>query len=273
MILKPEYEGLVNLEYARIKIQEVLMEQGFKWSQTASKVKVAKLSFQLPTSEDKINTKEQQEFVERYIVHNDLMSLIREKRDSIQNVNIDLAMSYEYQEYKLSDLFDIEKGKSKYTKKYGNEHKGSYPVYSASNNAPLTQIDTYDYDGDYLTWATNGFAGYFKQLNQKFSINGDRALLKPKHDNIDIKYFKFILEPIFRNMAKGRKGEGGEDEFTKVYPSMVSDLMIKVPIDSEGTISKDKQTEIAQKYITIEEIKREIDEKLVELQSVHVDFE
>ncbi len=42
---------------------------------------------------------------------------------------------------------------------------------------------------------------------------------------------KFTLEPIFRELAKGRKGDNGEDEFTKLYPSMISEIMISVPID------------------------------------------
>ncbi|MCX8480629.1 MAG: N-6 DNA methylase, partial [Sediminibacterium sp.] len=97
--------------------------------------------------------------------------------------------------YKLKDLFDIEKGKSIYTKNYGNQNKGDYPVFSASNNAPLTYINTNDYDGQYLTWATNGFAGYMMLINGKFSINGDRGLLKPKVENINLLYVKNIVEP------------------------------------------------------------------------------
>ena len=76
--------------------------------------------------------------------------------------------------------FIVVSGKSKYTKKFGNQNSGEYPVYSASNNAPLTFINTFDFDGNYMTWATNGFAGYIKLLSGKFSINADRGLLKPK---------------------------------------------------------------------------------------------
>ena len=54
----------------------------------------------------------------------------------------------------LSELFDTIKGKSKYTKKYGNLHSGPYPVYSASSQGTLTHLDTYDYDGRYMTWST-----------------------------------------------------------------------------------------------------------------------
>ena len=68
-----------------------------------------------------------------------------------------------------------------------------------------------------MTWATNGFAGYIKIIDGKFSINADRGLLKPKVKNLSIKYIKYLLEPLLRDMAKGRKGDKGKDEFTKVY--------------------------------------------------------
>lgn len=164
----------------------------------------------------------------------------------------------------LSDLFDTIKGKSKYTKKYGNLHSGPYPVYSASSQGTLTHLDTYDYDGRYMTWSTNGFAGTILILDGKFSVNGDRGILVPKNgrQDLDFDYMKFTLEPIFRELAKGRKGDNGEDEFTKLYPSMLSDIMVPIPVDSKGNISLSLQKEIAQKFISVQNSQKEIIEKL-----------
>jgi len=130
----------------------------------------------------------------------------------------------------LVDLFDIKKGKSEYTKNFGNLNKGKYPVFSASNDKPLTSINSYDYDGKFLTWSTNGFAGYIKIIDGKFSINGDRGILIPKVENLHLGYIRSILQPKFRNLAKGRKGEKGQDEFTKVYPSMIKNVEVEIPI-------------------------------------------
>ena len=164
----------------------------------------------------------------------------------------------------LSELFDTIKGKSKYTKKYGNLHSGPYPVYSASSQGTLTHLDTYDYDGRYMTWSTNGFAGTILILDGKFSINGDRGILVPKNgrQDLDFDYMKFTLEPIFRELAKGRKGDNGEDEFTKLYPSMLNDIMVPIPVDGEGNISLSLQKEIAQKFISVQNSQNEIIEKL-----------
>ena len=99
-------------------------------------------------------------------------------------------------------------------------------------------------------------------LDGKFSINGDRGVLIPKdgRTDIDFDYLKFTLEPLFRDLAKGRKGDNGEDEFTKLYPSMLDDIM--VPVDDQGNISLDAQKEIAAKYLAIEQCKSEVISKL-----------
>ena len=73
---------------------------------------------------------------------------------------------------------------------------------------------------------------------------------------------KFTLEHIFRELAKGRKGDNGEDEFTKLYPSMISEIMISVPIDVNGNIDLLAQKQIAAKYLTVQQCQQEIVEKL-----------
>lgn len=174
---------------------------------------------------------------------------------------------------KVIELFEIERGLSKYTKRYGNENKGDFPVYSASNREPLTYINTYDYDGEFLTWATNGFAGYVMIISGKFSINGDRGLLIPKSKDISIEYVRFKLEPLLREIARGRKGEKGEDEFTKVYPSMLHDLEIPMPYDSlSGRFLFEEQYRIAEIYKKKEWIDKEIKLRTNEVTAIEVDI-
>lgn len=177
-----------------------------------------------------------------------------------------------YSNFKLKDLFSIERGKSKYTKKFGNQNKGDFPVYSASNNAPLTYINSFDYNGEYLTWATNGFAGYIMVIDGKFSINADRGLLKPLKDNINISYVKYMLEPVLRDLAKGRKGDKGKDEFTKVYPSMIESVDIKMPIDRNGNFDASAQMEIVKKISFINDLKREIINYKQDIESTNIDI-
>ena len=73
---------------------------------------------------------------------------------------------------------------------------------------------------------------------------------------------KYVLEPLFRELAKGRKGDNGEDEFTKLYPSMLADVMVPVPVDENGLINLNAQKEIAAKYLAVQKYQNEIVAKL-----------
>lgn len=73
-------------------------------------------------------------------------------------------------------MFDYKRGVS-CTKTFCNQHKGKFPVWSANNKEPLAFIDTYDYDGVFISLSRNGIAGKVTLLSGKFSINEDRFLL------------------------------------------------------------------------------------------------
>ena len=188
------------------------------------------------------------------------LSEFDEPLSEIEKNNTDYNMAY----FPINDLFATEKGKAKYTKKYGNLHSGEYPVYSASSSKPLTHIDTFDYDGKYLTWSTNGFAGTILVIEGRFSINGDRGILVPREGrtDLDFEYMKYVIQPIFRELAKGRKGDNGEDEFTKLYPSMLDNVMIPVPVDQEGNVDLQAQKEIAKRFFAVEQCRHDVIEKL-----------
>lgn len=175
--------------------------------------------------------------------------------------------------FDIIELFDAKLGNPKYTKKYGEKNKGDYPVYAASNNAPLTYISTYDYSGAHLTWARNGFAGFMKATKGKFSVNYDRGILIPKNNKINVEYVKFVLEPILRNIAVGRKDVAGKDEFTKLYLSTIKEQKIPVPVDNKGNISENLQLEIINEYKFIDDLKKELDETVSNLKDLKIKVE
>lgn len=227
---------------------------------------IENVAIPFPVSESgTLDLAKQQEIAGVYISIKQTKKSLRELREQLSDVSVVLDNDeYSIEYLPLPMLFETNKGFAKYTKKYGNLHSGQYPVYSASSQKPLTHLDTYDYDGRYMTWATNGFAGTILILDGRFSINGDRGILLPKDDrtDLDFDYMKFILEPIFREMAKGRRGDNGEDEFTKLYPSMLEDVMIPVPVDHDKHISLEAQKSIAKKYLTIQQCQQKAVEKL-----------
>ncbi len=174
---------------------------------------------------------------------------------------------------KLTDVVDPIRGNSVYTKEYGEKIKGEYPVYSAANSMPLTHINHYDYDGEFLTWATNGFGGFLKMITGKFSINGDRGILMLKKGvSVDIEYLRYALQPILRSMAKGRKGDRGKNEFTKVPIAMVKKAQISIPVDENDNYDIVAQKELIKKYKVIETLENYLTSEIVALNETTLDI-
>jgi type I restriction-modification system DNA methylase subunit len=251
-------------EYLMVQLINAKHIYGFDRGLRASLKNMQNVFIEMPVCDSGIfDIKKQNEIIDKYKYVSGLRQRIIEYEKQLEEINIESDIIPENMSiFLLQEIFDIERGKSKYTKKYGHINKGNYPVYSASNNSPLTNINTFDYDGIYLTWATNGFAGYMKLITGKFSINADRGLLKPKRKDIDLLYIKYLLEPRFREMAKGRKGEKGEDEFTKVYPTMIKNIEIAIPIISNDQFDLYTQRKIAERYMQIDQIRKNISDEL-----------
>ena len=163
-----------------------------------------------------------------------------------------------YKDCYVADLFEVFRGKSKYTKAYGNDNPGQYPVYSASLSGPMTHINHFDYDGEFLSWITNGYAGNVQILNGRFSINADRGLLKPINDDIHLDYVRKVLQPKLRKQAIGRIVDGKKNEYTKLSPTKVTNTLISIPVDDRGKVSYQAQKAIVQRVLLIESRQRDI---------------
>ena len=144
------------------------------------------------------------------------------------------------------------------SKEYLSEHKGKYPVYSSQtkNNGEIGQIDTFDYDGEYVTWTTDGaYAGTVFYRNEKFSITNICGLLNSKTDKIINKFIFYWLQIEAKKHVKGGSGT----------PKLMSNIMadIKVPVPSIETQKKiveilDKFTE----YVT--ELQAELQDRTLQ---------
>ena len=111
------------------------------------------------------------------------------------------------------------------SKDYLQSNVGKYPVYSSQtlNNGALGHINTYDYDGEYVTWTTDGAnAGSIFYRNGKFSITNVCGLLKVKVDYVNTKFLAYILSTITKKFV--RIGMGN--------PKLMNNVManIKIPI-------------------------------------------
>lgn len=229
---KEIYEDALNLEFLTLVIKNSIESKDFSWSNKAGINKLKDLEVCVPLNEDgTFDLEKQNQIVSKYKAIEEMKNSILEKGlpFTLSNVQFDGETPYIYIYIRVKDLFDIQRGKSIYTKTYCKNNKGEYPVYSADNNNPLGCRNEYDYNGKYLSSSINGIAGVLTLLDGKFSTNADRVVFIPKVENINLAYVKNILEPILRNKNKGRKGLKGKNEFTKLTPSMIEDEMIPIP--------------------------------------------
>jgi type I restriction enzyme S subunit len=151
----------------------------------------------------------------------------------------------------LGDVAELKRGRV-ISKRYLQEHPGQYPVYSSqtANNGIIGRIDTYDYEGEYVNWTTDGAnAGTVFYRKGKFSITNVSGLVKIKDDvNLDYKFLYYWLSIVAKKYVYSGMGN----------PKLMSNQMAKVtipipPLEIQREIVKilDKFTELTTE-LTIE---------------------
>ena len=88
----------------------------------------------------------------------------------------------EWEEVTVDQLCQVGRGRV-ISKKEINENHGQYPVYSSQtmNNGVMGSIGSYDFDGEYATWTTDGVnAGTVFYRKGKFNCTNVCGTLKPK---------------------------------------------------------------------------------------------
>lgn len=198
-------------------------------------------------------------------------SLIQSNAIEIKNEVVQDNSFNNHKSILMSEIFDLEKGLSKYTKKYINKNIGKYPVYSSQtiDEGVIGNIDSYDYDCQCMTWTTDGiYAGTVFLRNGKFSMTTHcgALILKDEFNNsIDLEYVYAFLSENLKNYAKG-------EENKRVTVDIIKNIHIKIPIDAKGDFDIQKQKEIAQRYKKVLEIKRNIKKELEKIENIKIDI-
>ena len=149
---------------------------------------------------------------------------------------------------KISDICDIARGKV-ISKDYIRENSGNYPVYSSQteNNGELGRISTYMYEGEYLTWTTDGAnAGTVFYRKGKFSITNVCGILKIQHKKVAIKYLYYVLG--FVTSKYVNKGMGN----AKLMSNVMANIEVPIPpfnIQLEIVNIMDKLTELESELV------------------------
>lgn len=271
----------LSLKYIEIKLRSVFSSKDFSWTKKASLYRIKNIEFEIPVDDNgNYDIEKQKEIVKKYEIVEEKKKELKEKLDYFKDVQVDFMATEisKYKKYKVSDIFDISLGDGKYTKSYSAQNVGEFPLYSGQTDGEYANINSYDYDGSYLTWAKDGLAGYIMHHdNEKFSITNHRGilLLKDGYSNLNLEFLKIILEPIFRKNIKGRLGTQEKNEYTTLSKEMIIDIKdkLKIPINEDGTFDLEKQKQIVSKYKAIEEMKNSILEKGLPFTLSNVQFD
>ncbi len=279
LYLKDEYVGKINLQWLSFTMQQealkyLTIEVGNKTWNITRFMKNGVID--IPQKEDgAFDYEYQTNSIEQLIQISEQKQKIEELLNRLNRVYVTISADYKFDEIKITDLFTPSNGNSELTKTFCVKNKGIYPVYSGNTQGEYARIAKYEYDGEYLTWAKDGLAGLMMYHNEKFSITGHRGILVPtkKCIQIDFKYIKYVLEPIFRKNKKGRLGDLGKNEYTTLNPDMIKKLKdkIPIPINKDGTFDLEAQKQIASRYDQIEMIKKNLTEKIERITNVYVE--
>ncbi len=112
-------------------------------------------------------------------------------------------------EYKpLGELCFLSRGKV-ISKDYLRDHPGIYPVFSSqtADDGVFGRIDSFEYDGEYLTWTTDGAnAGSVFFRSGRFNITNVCGLIKLKLPEIRLRFLFYwlrVVAPSYVNAGMG----------------------------------------------------------------------
>jgi len=136
---------------------------------------------------------------------------------------------------RVEDFFALGRGRV-ISIPYIKDHPGPYPVFSSQskNNGEMGRMDTYDFDGDYFTWTTDGaYAGSVFARSGRFNCTNVCGTGRAKSpDEADTKFAAYFLQRV----AKGHVSYVGN-------PKLMNNTFAEIPfalppIDEQSEINE-----------------------------------
>ncbi len=276
--VRKEFKDIVSLRYIKLVAEKALKREAKGWGlKNLNQTMVKQTEIKIPVNKSgKYDLEKQNDLSEKYQLIEEQKQVLLMKVKELKKISVALPQNDNIQwAYPvITDLFYPQGGNAEYTKVWVSENQGNIPLYSGTTTGEYAKINKADYNGEYLTWCIDGLAGYIMYHNESFSLTCHRGVLLPteKCVNVDLRYIKFVLEPIFRSRKKGREGDMGKNEYTSLKPIAIKRMkdVIPIPVREDGTYDIDKQRELADKYEQIEEIKQNLINRIMELTEIVV---
>lgn len=98
--------------------------------------------------------------------------------------------------FKIKDICEIGRGRVISNEEIKKQQNPIYPVFSSQtqNNGIMGYLDGYEFDGEYITWTTDGAnAGTIFYHNEKFNCTNVCGTLKVNNKDVSAKYLSSIL--------------------------------------------------------------------------------
>ena len=130
---------------------------------------------------------------------------------------------------KLGEIAKLVRGKV-ISKDYIRDHKGIYPVYSSqtANNGILGNINSYMFDGDFITWTTDGaYAGTVFKRTGKFNITNVCGLIEITDIKVNKNFLYYWLSLTAKNYVSQGMGN------PKLMSNVMSTIKVSIPSPSE----------------------------------------
>lgn len=142
---------------------------------------------------------------------------------------------------RVRDICDLGRGRVISAQEI-ERNPGVYPVYSSqsSNKGKMGSIDTFDFDGEYVTWTTDGaYAGTVFYRSGKFNCTNVCGTLRAKDTNIFMPFLAYKLS----TLTKEHVSYVGNP---KLMNGVMANIELLIPS------SKPEQTKIAEILSTVD---------------------
>lgn len=164
---------------------------------------------------------------------------------------------------RVKDLFDIKRGRV--ISKSDMVDNGQFPVYSAQteNNGIMGHIDSFDFEGDYLTWTTDGvYAGTVFRRSGKFNCTNVCGTLKLKEEHkglVDLDFIFYVLKEAAPHYKRDDINGG------KLMSNEMEDILLVFPdlLEEQRRIAK----ELKKKDDLIESLISELEAKEIQIKN------
>ena len=255
-------------KYMALALQVEGEFERFSRSNRASTQRIANLIIQVPSVSEQQKIVDEIETIEKRIA--DEQAIISEQSAKVKSKFAEMFGLEQFIEDETTSQYNLmpiesicDDGRGRViSNEYITANQGIYPVYSSqtTNNGIFGYISTYDFEGEYVTWTTDGAnAGTVFYRNGKFNCTNVCGTLKAKDSSVvNMQYLAHILGEI----AYKHVNHVGND---KLMNAPMKKIRVPIP-------PKPMQDDFAAYVSSCDKLKFEAQERFKELNAAREDI-